>query len=276
MRRREGNNIYVILLCIVFVLAGCSSGKQATHHSVADIHTLKIVAESPSVTASRGCLSANVRLSLNAGGKSFSSSGSLRIKKGEGIQIGVTALGLMEIACLEFLPAGVRVINKIGKEYADVPYADVSFLQRTGIDYTLLESVFMNRIFSPDGKPFPEALDGMVMSADDDSLTVTTKEHNGLVYKFVYEKSTSNLISSEGQYRNGVRVVCSYEEFEELDGVPFPRVILLSLEGAGKNVRLQLKLSSFSSGAFDFSPRKISSGYKKIEGPDLLKFLENL
>lgn len=276
MRRRERNNIYVILLCVAFVLVGCSSGKQAVHRSVADIQSSKLIAGSPSVTAVRDCISANARLSVDADGKSLSASGSLRIKNGEGVQIGITALGLMEVGCLEFLPASVRVINKIGKEYADVPYADISFLQRTGIDYALLESVFMNRIFSPDGRPFPEALDGMHMSAAGDTLTVTTKEHKGLVYKFVYEKSTANLIRSEGKYRNGARVVCSYEEFEDIDGVPFPRVILLSLEGVGKNVTLKLKLSNFSSGTFDFSPRKIPSGYKRIEGLDLLKSLNGL
>lgn len=276
MRRKGRNNIYAILLCVAFVLAGCSSGKWAVRRSVAEFHSSMLVAGSPSVTAGRDCLSANVRLLVDADGKSLSASGSLRIKSGKGMQVGVTALGLMEVACIEFLPASVRVINKIGREYADVPYADISFLQRTGIDYALLESVFMNRIFSPDGRPFPEALDGMHISAAGDTLTVTTKEHKGLVYKFVYEKSTANLIRSEGKYRNGARVVCSYEGFEELDSVPFPRVISLSFEGAGKNVTLKMKLSNLSSGTFGFSPRKISSGYRKIEGLDLLKSLNGL
>lgn len=276
MRRNRGNSIYLLLLFAVLLLAGCSSKKQIARSSVADDGAALsgLVAESPSMRTGHSSISANTRLSVDIDGKTVSAGGTLRIKKGEGVQLGITAFGLMEVACLEFLPENVRVINKVGKEYSELPYADVAFLQKTGIDYGLFESLFLNRMFSPDGRPVAECLNTMDIEAVGDSVRVSTKEHKGVVYHFLFDKLTANLVRSEGVYHNGAKVVCSYQDFEELDSVPFPRTMSLSLEGAGKNLSLLLKMSKVSASEFDFSPRKVSSGYKREEALDLLKSLE--
>lgn len=276
MIRNPGNSIFIILLCITVVFVGCSSRKSVSTHHAVDRVSVDIVSSSPSARIERKCLSGNVRLSADIDGKSLSARGTIRIKGNEGVQIGVMALGLMEIACLEFLPSNLRVINKIEKEYSEISYSDVYFLQRTGIDYDLLESVLLNRFFSPDGKPAAEALKDGVVEAGADTITVTFPEYKGLVYKFFFDRATSNLVQSEGIYRSGAKVVCSYQDFEDLDGTPFPSVISLSLGGVGKVAKLRLELRNVNSGMFDFSPRKVSSSYEKLDASSFMKSLGNI
>ena len=275
MIRNRGNNIYITLLCFVLVLVGCSTRKSVSTRPVIDEASVEILKNSPSVSVERSCISGNIRLTADIEGKAISARGTMRIKKNEGVQVGITALGLVEVGCLEFLPTCLRVINKIEKEYSEVSYSEVDFLQRTGIDYALLESVLMNRVFSPDGTPVTAMLEEIDANSNGDTATVTIPEYKGLVYSFCFDKATTNLVQSEGVYKNGTKVVCSYQDFEKIGGTDFPRVMTLVLDGGGKKVSLKFELSNISSSEFSFSPRKVSSGYEKLDASGFLKSLGN-
>jgi hypothetical protein len=263
------------LLCFVLALVGCSTRKSVSSSPVIDEASVEILKSSPSVSADYSCISGNVRLTVDIEGKAISARGTMRIKKNEGVQVGITALGLVEVGCLEFLPTCLRVINKIEKEYSEVSYSDVDFLQRTGIDYALLESVLMNRVFSPDGTPVTAMLGDIDASSSGDTAIVTIPEYKGLVYSFRFDKATTNLVQSEGLYKNGTKVVCSYQDFEKIGGADFPHIMTLVMDGGEKRVSLKFELSNISSAEFNFSPRKVSSGYEKLDASGFLKSLGN-
>ena len=145
--RSSGNRVLVLFLLLSLLLAGCKTRKMAAGAGIADMEMMELVTASPSVVSPRACLSGNVRLSVSVDSNPFSAKGTIRIKEGNGVQIGMTALGLVEVACLEFLPDNMRLIYKIGKEYTEIPYSDVDFLQSSGISYSLLESVLLNKLF---------------------------------------------------------------------------------------------------------------------------------
>ena len=125
MKRKSVNRVLLLLLLLSF-LAGCATKKNGAALSPVAVESAELVALSPAATVVHDGLSGSTRLSASIGGKQFSSSGTLRIKKGEGVQIGITPLGLVEVACVEFFPAEARFIYKIGKEYASVPYSAVN------------------------------------------------------------------------------------------------------------------------------------------------------
>lgn len=272
---RTENRIVVAILLFSMVLVGCKTTVNTVETRTMDMESMEFVMSSPSVALPRTCLSSNVKLSVNADGKPFSAKGTLRIKEENGVQIGVTALGLIELACVEFLPENMRVIYKIGKEYTDVPYSEVSFLEKTGIDYNMLESVLLNRLFSPDGRPFLQAMRDMNYASEGNSVVITTEETNGIVYKFYIDKTTGELVQSEGKHIDGGKVVCRYSDFYMVDGVTFPHTILLTLEGIGTAASLQFVLDGVSTGNFTFTPRRVSS-YKKSKPEQMLKILEKI
>ncbi len=275
MMRSSGNRVLVLFLLLSLLLAGCKTRKMATGAGIADMEMMELVTASPSVVSPRACLSGNVRLSVSVDGNPFSAKGTIRIKEGNGVQIGMTALGLVEVACLEFLPDNMRLIYKIGKEYTEIPYSDVDFLQSSGVSYSLLESVLLNKLFSPEGKPLVQAVGEMTYADEGECVTATTSPINGIVYRFYVEKSTGELVRSEGEHHDGGKVVCRYSDFADVDGNSFPHTIQLTLEGVESSVVLLFELARLNTGDFEFTPRRVSS-YGKLDAEQMLKSLGNM
>ena len=265
----------LVILLLSLLMVGCRAKKSVVETSYVDMEAVELISASPSVVSPITCLSGNLKLYAIVDGNPVSAKGTMRIKEGYGVQMGMTALGLVEVACLEFLPQSMRLIYKLGKEYADIPYADVSFLQKSGIDYAMLESVLLNRLFSPDGRPFMQAMNDMTFAHEDDCVTATTARINGIVYKFYIEKATCRLVQSEGTHIDGGKLVCSYSDFTAVNGMAFPHTISLTLEGVGSTVTLQFVLDRVDTGDFNFTPRRVSS-YGELDIEHLLKSLGNM
>ena len=275
MIRRNVNRNLIYLLFILAMVA-CSTKKTAVRMSAEDVANAGFVAASPAFVVERKDLVGNVRISAGIGEKEFSASGTVRIKKGEGIQIGITPLGLVEVASLELFPSTMRFINKIGKEYVEQTYSSIPYLYESGVDYNLLESVLMNHLFLPvDSAGIP--LNSKISYSNDDSYVVATAvDDNGITYMFTLEKSTANLVKTEGYHASGVKVVCSYSDFKELDGVMFPNTVNMHLEGTGTVMTLVFKFSGLKTKSLTLTPRKISSSYDRIDIGEMIKSLGNM
>ena len=271
---RRGGNILLSLL-VVLLLVACSTKKKVVMPPL-DVERMELVSNSPSAVTSNGCLSGNMKFTAVVDGNSMTTRGTLRVKTDEGIQIGVTALGFVEVACLEFLPENARLIYKMGRIYSDISYSSVSFLQQSGINYKMLAAVLMNRIFSPASSGGAPAFEKMQYGEEENCITAETSKISGITYKFFVDKSTGNLVRCEGVHDSGGRVVCRYSDFAPLEGGrPFPHMIELELEGLDTEVKLQFVLLRVNSATFDFVPREIPSSYGKTDITELIRSLEN-
>lgn len=273
--QNANKRVLIFFLCFSLLLVGCKTKINTVETNIADMEALAFVSSSPSVALPRTCLSSDIKLSVNGDVKLFSAKGTMRIKEGCGVQIGMTALGIVEVASLEFLPEYMRLIYKIGKEYTDIDYSNLSFLKETGIDYTMLESVLMNKAFSPDGRPFLHAMKDMIFSDEDSCIVVTTVPTKGVVYKFYINKTNGELVQSEGIHDGGGRIICHYSDFNNVGNSTFPHTILLTLDGVGDPVSLQFTLGRVNTEEFNFVPRRISSSYNKLDVDQMIKSLGN-
>ena len=261
---------HILFLLLMSVLVGCSAPKGLVKGNGISSSEVAVFSALPSFNRDAGYLSANVRMTATVNGESASTKGKLRIRRGEGVQVSATAMGLMEAACFEFLPDVVRFIYKIDKIYAESPYRDVSFLQGTGTDYTVLESLLMNAVFSQDGRPLREALPGMSCVDTGGYMTLVTSGRGRSVYSFTFEKNSGNLIRCEGKYADGGLFVCRYSDFVAVDGVPYPSVVELEFDGEGNEASLLFKMSGIKSSEFKFSPRRVSAAYERVSLEGLL------
>lgn len=261
---------HILFLLLMSVLVGCSAPKGLVKGNGISSSEVAVFSALPSFNRDAGYLSANVRMTATVNGESASTKGKLRIRRGEGVQVSATAMGLMEAACFEFLPDVVRFIYKIDKIYAESPYRDVSFLQGTGTDYTVLESLLMNAVFSQDGRPLREALPGMSCVDTGGYMTLVTSGRGRSVYSFTFEKNSWNLIRCEGMYADGGLFVCRYSDFVAVDGVPYPSVVELEFDGGGNEASLLFKMSGIKSSEFKFSPRRVSAAYERVSLEGLL------
>ena len=261
---------HILFLLLMSVLVGCSAPKGLVKGNGISSSEVAVFSALPSFNRDAGYLSANVRMTATVNGESASTKGKLRIRRGEGVQVSATAMGLMEAACFEFLPDVVRFIYKIDKIYAESPYRDVSFLQGTGTDYTVLESLLMNAVFSQDGRPLREALPGMSCVDTGGYMTLVTSGRGRSMYSFTFEKNRGNLVRCEGKYADGGLFVCRYSDFVAVDGVPYPSVVELEFDGEGNEASLLFKMSGIKSSEFKFSPRRVSAAYERVSLEGLL------
>ena len=261
---------HILFLLLMSVLVGCSAPKGLVKGNGISSSEVAVFSALPSFNRDAGYLSANVRMTATVNGESASTKGKLRIRRGEGVQVSATAMGLMEAACFEFLPDVVRFIYKIDKIYAESPYRDVSFLQGTGTDYTVLESLLINAVFSQDGRPLREALPGMSCVDTGGYMTLVTSGRGRSMYSFTFEKNSGNLIRCEGKYADGGLFVCRYSDFVAVDGVPYPSVVELEFHGEGNEASLLFKMSGIKSSEFKFSPRRVSAAYERVSLEGLL------
>lgn len=260
---------------VSLVLTGCSTVKRAYTTTPVSEPTAKAVSVVPSANRDLEFLSCSMKMQASINGESAKARGKLRIKVGEGIQLSATAMGLMEAACFEFLPHAVRFIYKIDKIYAEASYSSVPFLNMTGTDYEILESVILNRMFSPDDRPLKYAFESMDIVRDGDFITVTTSRSYPIVYSFFIDKKDGKLVRSEGRYAYGGNVVCIYNDFVELDGISFPRSVDISFNGDGVSASLQLDMNGLKSEEFRFSPRRVSKAYDRVVLERILESMED-
>lgn len=261
---------HILFLLLMSVLVGCSAPKGLVKGNGISSSEVAVFSALPSFNRDAGYLSANVRMSATVNGESASTKGKLRIRRGEGVQVSATAMGLMEAACFEFLPDVVRFIYKIDKIYAESPYSDVSFLQCTETDYAILESLLLNSVFSQDGRPLREALPGMSCVDTGGYMTLVTSGRGRSMYSFTFEKNSGNLVRCEGKYADGGLFVCRYSDFVAVDGVPYPSVVELEFDGEGNEASLLFKMSGIKSSEFKFSPRRVSAAYERVSLEGLL------
>ena len=260
------NTAYSILslLVLAIMLTGCSSRKLLLPVTILAKPTAESVAVLPSANRDVEYLTATLKMNAVIGADGVTAKGKLRLKRSEGVQISATAMGLMEAACFEFLPHTVKFLYKIDKIYAEDAYNAVPFFAASGTGYNILEAVMLNSMFSPDGAPFATALAGMEIAREGSFVTVTTAVQAPVVYRFYIDSRTGNLVKSEGRYDNGGSVVCSYSDFADFEGMPFPKYVELSFSGNGSSAALTLEMNNPSSKEFKFSPRRVSKTYERV------------
>lgn len=270
---RKKGSLYIILFIMLFLLSACRSTKSGTALVKNNVPLLLQLEQMQAMIPIEGDITAKLRMLAGVDGKSLSSKGSFSVDKGNGMRIGITAMGLFEIARLDISVDEACLINKIGKEYAMLSYSENGLLGQTGLNYNILESVLTNRPFSPDGTHFSDAVKHMDISADSAYITVFTGKTDKISYSFTFKKSTGELVKTEGIYNERVRVKCEYSDFEKLTSRTFPHSIHLVIEGLNNTIGLELELSNVKETAYNFSMSNVSS-YKPIEFLRIIELLK--
>lgn len=219
-------------------------------------------------------LSSNIKLTLTVNGDKVSLKGKLRIQKDGGIQISITPLGLVEVACIEFLPDKVRLINKLFKSYTEVPYSEAKAIGLSGINYGVLESIFLDRMFQANGQPAYLGLKEFTITDENaNSYTIATGKEHAMQYAFIIEKNGGNMTQCSGNSSTGESIKCDYSNFKEMSGILFPNRMCISFKG-DIALSLDFEHSKLSEKAFQFSSRNINSSYSKQSVGDFINSIK--
>lgn len=144
---------------LVLTLASCHSSKKAmkdkndktkptTTITTPTTSTKKPDRQEPDLNKMKVAVGTNftskVRVTITQEGKDVTTSGNLRMRYGDVIQLTLVdpLLGIAEIGRLELSPGKVLIIDRVNKRYVDTNYEEFSALKSRNIDFNTIQEFF--------------------------------------------------------------------------------------------------------------------------------------
>ena len=264
---------------LVLLLASCSSTQSLKKsQSIEGMTETEYVESVISHAGGWDALTAKMALSIDWEGKGATKvNGTLRIKKGEVIQLSIAPLLGIEVARAEISPDGVLVIDRMNKRYVEVSFAEVKTLANADLDFHTLQALFLNELFLP-GKDDLTSRDASSFRVEVglDGVTLDVKKAKRFSYRFLTQAPEALLKEScIGLMNTPYRLKWEYAGFRPLDAKLFPSEMQVSFLGTKKPVKASFALSRLSTNADWDTHTEVSKRYEKVELEDILKLLLN-
>jgi hypothetical protein len=264
---------------LVLLLASCSSTQSLKKsQSIEGMTETEYVESVISHAGGWDALTAKMALSIDWEGKGTTKvNGTLRIKKGEVIQLSIAPLLGIEVARAEISPDGVLVIDRMNKRYVEVSFAEVKALANADLDFHTLQALFLNELFLP-GKDDLTSRDASSFRVEVglDGVTLDVKKAKRFSYRFLTQAPEALLKEScIGLMNTPYRLKWEYAGFRPLDAKLFPSEMQVSFLGTKKPVKASFALSRLSTNADWDTHTEVSKRYEKVELEDILKLLLN-
>lgn len=268
-----------ILCTVCFMLVSCHSTKGLdkptegnsvnTEFSAAQ-HLNKVMANN----SQQLNIVSKVNVTLASGNQSVSTSGSLKMKKDDVIQLSLVdpILGVMELGRIEFTRTRVLVLDRMNKQYIDVPYSDVNFLQKANIDFNTLQALFWNKVFEP-GKDTPDASD-FHYEQTTEGVRILYKDKL-LTYGFHTQLKDGKLdkTSITSNTDRAYRCDFAYSNFATFDNRPFPKEMVMSFCTGSQTFTMSLSLGSIRNSSDWIARTSVPGKYSKANPEKIFKQL---
>jgi len=272
-------NKTIPLLLTLLLLTACGSQKSAVKQTTSlpaatafpeQNHMKTMLGNRLSVSN----VTAKVKVSVSLGERTISTTGTLRMRRDDVIQISLVdpLIGIAEVGRMEFSRDRVLIIDRFNKQYIDVPYAEVSFLQRANIDFNTLQSLFWNELFEP-GKAIPVAAD--FQFTDQTPTVFIDYKDRMLDYRFTTSTLTNTLsrttITSPSD--RTAKFSFDYSDFEQFDSRPFPRDMKMTFQMGQREASLAFSLSNVRSNSDWQAHTPAPSKYTKADAEKIFRSL---
>lgn len=156
----------VFFLAIALSVSSCHSSKKARKGSdITDPNSPSAVVTQPkptktlspteklllTVDSTNVNYTAKVKVNLKMNTQSVSTTGSLRMRWNDVIQISLVdpLLGIAEVGRMEFSPTDVLIIDRINKQYVKETYESLSSLAKTDLSYAYVQALFWSESQKP-------------------------------------------------------------------------------------------------------------------------------
>ena len=275
MTRRIFQLLGMVLMVALF--ASCSASKSIKKsHSIEGMTETEFVENAIENASGWEALTAKMSLTLDLGRKGETKvSGTLRIKKGEVVQLSIALLLGIEVARAEISPDGILVIDRMNKRYVEVSFAEVKALIKADLDFHTLQALFLNELFLP-GKGDLTARDASSFKVEPEAegVWLNVKRAKRFGYHFLTEAPEALLKESYiGLNGTPYGLRWKYDDFHALGKKQFPVDMKLAFEGGKKPVKAALALSRLSTNGDWEARTEVSKKYEKVELEEILKIL---
>ena len=282
---KSSNIILIFLLAVVMIMSSCGSKKNkkksegepasvaVVDKSLSDKASSKFFDKLMSNALAEEFIVAKVNATVDMDGRSRSTHGTLRMKRDDVIQLSLVdpIVGFVEVGRMEFTKENVKLIIRITKEFVEVPYSEVSYLQRSNITFGTLQSLFWNQVFVP-GQDTPSA-DSFSFGQNGEGIILQHSD-SLLKYAFIANKSDAHLHATRvSDHSDQYSMSFLYDKFDSYAGKQFPRDMTLAFSALGRKFSLHLEISSLKNSS-NWPPRSmVPPGYKKVSADRLFRTL---
>lgn len=266
-----------ILACLILVVAltGCRTNRSAEkqelrlkkQYSEQVVQLAKPQAELTNLTA-------RTSITLDYGVGSVNVKGRLKMRRDEAIQMTVTALGLMEVACVEFTPQHIYLIDRINKRYTKIDYAS-GMLNNIGVNFETIQSLFWNRIFIPGKADAWQQAEDYEIKVSGNQLCVTPARQR-MLKSFFYTDEDCRQLQQTLLELSHYGAIWRYDDFEQFDGQDLPTTFDISITSSSYAAGAHIALSSISTTDNSWKSGVDLSRYEAVEFDELLSILNTL
>ncbi|TKC01003.1 DUF4292 domain-containing protein [Pedobacter cryophilus] len=173
---------------------------------------------------------------LNLNGKEYDATLNIRIKKGEGIWVSITAFAGFEIARTIITPDSVKIMDRINDDYIKKPFSFIHEFTNKQIDYLTLESLLV-------GNCVPFTLNGNSNIILDNALLNIKGNSQSLNYNLQFNeqfKATYTFLSDEFAQQT---LTVNTPLFEEIANQLIPIKVSLDSKTAKKQIKVAMEYS---------------------------------
>ncbi|MGV3540537.1 MAG: DUF4292 domain-containing protein [Rufibacter sp.] len=247
--------IYALGLSLL-VMAGCQKkttpGASASTPEPEKFNNISVVNTDYQYLSAKGKIqSENSKLSANL---------TLRVKKDEVIWASVQAFGL-EAARIKITPDSVYIVNRMKDEYLIGSYETLRQRYKVDADFKALQEILIGNYVPGNTQREKATMEGPVQH-------IRQQRGNLQVDQFI---DTTRYKLKRIEVRNPANkdlMTVDYQDFEDLNGKPFPMALLLSIQQPEGNtdktnvVGVRLKQVSTSDTSLDF-PFSVPSNHER-------------
>lgn len=260
---------------LVLLLVSCKTSDKSAKTS-GDVtlsgraYLEEVVLNTPPINA----LSSKMKFTLNVGGQHTTVGGSLRIKRGDVIQLSIVPLLGIEVARVEISPDSVLIVDRMNKQYVSVSLQELPLLAGAEVDYHTLQSLFLNDYFLPGHQQLEASdLSSFTIKEAADQLAIHAKKGRKLNYSFMARLQPAQLCTTRIETRSKYHLEWQYADFKAFQGKDFPHSMSLRIEGTDKPLSAGFSLARLSADDGWVSRTTVSRKYKKVSAEELFKKL---
>ena len=267
---------FVLVTLLTLALTGCRTTRTTTDTPATFTRKQRNVLLTPlaQYPADIQVVTAKTSIDINYEGYSATVKGRLRMRRDEGIQMSITALGLMEIASIEFTPKGAYIIDRVNKKYVEFDYSS-GWMNLAGINFNTIQSLFWNRIFIPGEKEAWRKANDFTMTDTGMRCLVEPSRQRTLKCQFYTDADCKELQQTDLNLKQ-YAATWGYSRFETTDGYTYPTTHYVLVRGSSRSIGANINLSNISTLDTGWDGTTNLSRYKEVDIDQLLSILNML
>jgi hypothetical protein len=270
-----------MLLAITLLVASCGTQKKATKETGKANSTEDVVWQQSFMdkmqenTSSESFITSKIKFTVEVGALRQSLTGNLRMKRDDVIRLQLMAFGFVEAGRLEFTKDYVLFVDRINKQYFQMPYEYVSFLRNSGINFYTLQALFWNELFLPGHTSVTAADQSQFTTQREDETVTISYEKDNMSYNWFANAGDGRLqmanILHQSKTKGNTQLNWDYEDFRVMGRKTFPCEHGITFTTPDKEVKLGMVLNYLKHDDSWATHTDVSSSYKEVSVDEILR-----